>query len=129
MAATSKTLELWKTLVESSVPDDVFEFDDSYRCDGADQIFELVWKKSGATDNGVTDIRLRFKFDYSSFALVYESMYPDKPIKDYDVAWTIGYFFDNIGHKVLIFGREYYQELATLICDTRGFRALKEFGI
>ncbi len=129
MATTSKTLELWKTLVEASAPDDIFEFEDCYRCKEEDLTFELVWNKKGATDNGVTDIRMPFKFDYPTFLLIYQRLFPDTPIEEYDVAWTIGYFFERTGHKVIVFGRDHYEELAKLIYESRGFRMLREFGI
>lgn len=129
MTATPKTLELWKTLVGSEAPDDTFRFKEASICAEGTNTYKLTWEKIGPTSNGVTDIQMRLKFDYGSFEMIFARLHPTVTITEYDVIWTIGYFFEDLGHKVIVFGRDHYEELAERIVESTGFRQLWEFGI
>lgn len=129
MATTEKTLDLWRGLIGSSAPDDTFRFKECRVSNQDDNSYVLTWEKIGPTKNSLTEVQMQIKFDYGSFSRIFQRLQPKKPLTEFDVAWTIGYFFEEIGHKVLVFGRDHYEELAERIVESTGLRMLWDFGI
>ena len=124
MEKNNITLHAWSQILSTNE----YTFSNSQQDKDNKNHFSCTWKKTKPTKDGVTSITMNFLFDFQSFETTWYKLYPEVKITEDDVHKSIGLFFGVIGEKTITFGRHYYEELAHLIWNTRGYRISNQFN-